>query len=974
MLPGRDGELRELLGAAATALAGGRGFTALLCGEAGIGKSRLAAEFADRLGIPVAWAACPQDGGAPPYWPWAQVLDRLGRSDALTAPDGAAPAAARFQMFDAVAAALRASAPVLIVLDDLHWADRPSLLLLEAIRAHLGAAPVLVLGTYRDTEPEAGAVAAIAAERRLALRGLTAGELAPAIADATGETITPEVAATLRERTGGNPFFAAELVRLLRAEGDLAGVPSGVRAVLDRRLDRLPQRTEAMLRAAAVLDAGTTTGLDPALLAGVAGEPATQLGAVAAPAVAARLLRGDGGRSRFPHALVAETLVARTPPAQRLALHRRAARALIDPAGVARHLLAAARLSGDPGEAERAAAAAGLAADAALAGTAYEDAVGWLTAALAIGGPARGQLLCALGEAALAAGDRAGATAAFAEAAVLAAKEGDAELLATAALGAAGGAAGFEIDMADPDRCTLLEAALLDLPAADSRLRCLVTARLSVALSFTGAEPRRRELAAAAVTMARRLAEPRTLAAALAARCDALAGPDHVDARRAMAAEIVERAGAAEDRTAELLGRRLQLVALAEAGEWPGVDREIEAYARAVERLRRPDLAWYVPLWRGSRAAMRGEPAPVAELEAAVRRSGSSNARLLQLTQALVLGVTAGRAADVLATFDRFLDLSGYDPDAGYCTLAMLRALDGETQEAARLLAAYLDVRTPSTRDSEWLPELVQAAMTAAVLGDETAAARIYPMLAPYAGIFAVEGILAGTWGSVDAHLGRLAQLLGQRDTGARHFAAAGALDSAAGSALARRTAGWARTVRPAAAGVGTFTRTGEVWTVEFAGRGAQLRDSKGLRDLAVLLAAPGREVAVHELAGAAVHTGSFELADRTAIDAYRRRLRDLEDEVADAEETNDLARGERARAERDALIAELAAVTGLGGRPREAGSVTERLRKAVGNRIRAAIGRVEQVHPELGRHLRVSVRTGTFCRYAPEHEVRWTP
>jgi hypothetical protein len=86
----------------------------------------------------------------------------------------------------------------------------------------------------------------------------------------------------------------------------------------------------------------------------------------------------------------------------------------------------------------------------------------------------------------------------------------------------------------------------------------------------------------------------------------------------------------------------------------------------------------------------------------------------------------------------------------------------------------------------------------------------------------------------------------------------------------------------------------------------------------------------------------------------------------------HDLVRAERAAAERDALVDELAAVTGLGGRARRAGSDTERMRKAVGNRIRQALARVEAVHPELGRHLRLSVRTGTFCRYEPDAEVRW--
>jgi predicted ATPase len=253
--------------------------TALVCSDAGIGKTRLAAEVAERLaaeGVTVAWAACRQDGGAPPYWPWAQLLSRLGRRDALETDDAGAPDLACFALFEAVAAALGEAAPVLLVLDDLHWADLPSLRLLDALGAHVGAAPVLVLGTYRDTEPGAAALTGIAADRRLVLRGLAAADLGGALAEATGETVAPETVAALHRRTGGNPFFAAEVVRLRRAEGPAAAaaVPVSVRAVLDRRIDRLPPGAETVLRAAAVLDPATTAGVDTVLLAGgVRGRP-----------------------------------------------------------------------------------------------------------------------------------------------------------------------------------------------------------------------------------------------------------------------------------------------------------------------------------------------------------------------------------------------------------------------------------------------------------------------------------------------------------------------------------------------------------------------------------------------------------------------------------------------------------------------------------------------------------------------------
>ncbi|GEL25285.1 hypothetical protein PSU4_42390 [Pseudonocardia sulfidoxydans NBRC 16205] len=542
------------------------------------------------------------------------------------------------------------------------------------------------------------------------------------------------------------------------------------------------------------------------------------------------------------------------------------------------------------------------------------------------------------------------------------------DLLATAALGRTGGATGFEVDLVDPDRVALLDEALAALPAADSVLRATVTARLSVALSFTAGAGRRARLAEEAVGSARRVGEVRALAGALAAWCDAAAGPEHVGARRAAATEIVDTARDAGDRAAELLGRRLRLVASAEAGDWPAVDTEIDVYARVADSVRRPDLAWPVPLWRGTRAAMRGdvaaEAAHAAELRRLVALSSSPNAGLLRMTQDFVRDANAGRA---FGSVDLFLEQVPESVAAAACTIAFLHALSGDATAARPALHRYLEQRT-SVRDSEWLPEVVQAAQTAVLIGDRVAARTVRKLLEPFAGLFAIEGILAGTWGCVDGHLGRLAALLGDDAAAREHLAVAVGLDGAAGAALGERTRRWAGAApAPASGADATFRRCGEIWTVGWQGREVRLRDSKGMRDLAVLLARPGREVTVHELTGARVAAPAVEVADRTAIAAYRSRLRELAAEIDDAG-----PRGARAAAERDALLAELGAVTGLGGRPRTAGSDVERMRKAVGNRIRQALARIDAADPDLGRHLAVSVRTGTSCRYAPDRDVHW--
>jgi hypothetical protein len=181
----------------------------------------------------------------------------------------------------------------------------------------------------------------------------------------------------------------------------------------------------------------------------------------------------------------------------------------------------------------------------------------------------------------------------------------------------------------------------------------------------------------------------------------------------------------------------------------------------------------------------------------------------------------------------------------------------------------------------------------------------------------------------------------------------------------------------PAAAG--RLQRSGQVWLVEWRGRHSTVPDSKGIRDLAVLLAHPGQPVTALELveaAGgppAAAAGGSLgPVLDATARNAYKQRLADLEDELNEAEGNADLGQLERLRAERSMLAAELAGALGLGGRARFAGDPAERARKAVTMRIRAAIAAVAEQDDALARHLRNAVRTGRLCSYQPEETVSW--
>ena len=409
----------------------------------------------------------------------------------------------------------------------------------------------------------------------------------------------------------------------------------------------------------------------------------------------------------------------------------------------------------------------------------------------------------------------------------------------------------------------------------------------------------RLELAAEAVRRARDAGDDATLAACLAALCDAIADPDDCAERRDRATEIIDIAGRLRDPVLGLLGRRLRLVALLEAGAIADWEADALAYQTAAEALRHPLYAWYVPLWRGMRAL---------------------------------------------------------------------------------------------ARDSEWLPVVAQVAETLALIGsaDPHPAARwAYDALAPYAGLFVVEGIGAAVRGPVHRHLALLADVLGDREAAAAHRTEAVAQARALGAtALVARIEREARPSPAAgdrpeqAAGDGgpdqVFRRDGEVWTIGYGGRQVRLRDSKGLRDLHALLTRAGTAVAALDLASAApgrvpAAPDTGEVIDTQARSAYRQRLRELEEEATEADAAADIGRSARVAAERDALVEALTQAYGLGGRVRRAGSDAERARTAVTARIKDAIRRIGEAHPDLGRHLARSVRTGTFCVYDPDQPARWS-
>jgi class 3 adenylate cyclase len=370
---GRERELDRLRKAFDEALSG-RGSMVMLVGEPGIGKTRAAQEletYARMRGAQVLWGRAHESSGAPAYWPWMQVGNSFASSNDLTLliPDMqnkgpelvrlfpwlrqglnvaepeqlADPEAAQFRFFDAYATFVRAMsnrAPLLIALDDLHWADKTSLLLLEYVARELARMRVLIVCTYRDTDlsrthPLSEALAVLNREagfQRVVLRGLTREEVADYIRAVANLTPKPELADRIFEETEGNPFFLSEVVNLLTQEGKLTesvsdiAVPDGVREALGRRLDRISEEANELLQVAAVV--GREFAYDMLTLLGERDEDA--LLHLIEEALEARVIEemGQAGRYRFTHALMQETLLDELSTTRRVRIHGQVGEAL----------------------------------------------------------------------------------------------------------------------------------------------------------------------------------------------------------------------------------------------------------------------------------------------------------------------------------------------------------------------------------------------------------------------------------------------------------------------------------------------------------------------------------------------------------------------------------------------------------------------------------------------------------------------
>lgn len=815
---GRDAVLDTLRGALARALEG-NGRAVAIVGEAGIGKTRTVEELAREArgrGALVLAARCPETSAAPAFWPWTQILRALLAGDETRAtlphelrvlvpelggandsePD-------RFRLFDAMTTRLAAAAgsrPLLVWIDDLQWADVASLQLALWLTRELRGLRVLFVATIRDAAEHSPALAGALADLarldhalRVDLDGLGAAEVARYLEHAVGG-VPPEAVDALLTRTDGNPFFLRELVRLGASEGTDAdrlaawteSVPPGARAVVLRRAETLAPRSRAVLDVAAVI--GREFALP--LLAASAEQSREEILTALDEAGAARLIAAVPGalaRQRFAHALVCDALYESIPSAERSKIHERVARALeqLAPdrdepawAELAHHFHAAA-MRGCAAPAVRYAV---LAARHAHARSAYEEAAAQYERALAARELAGDEpldrpldLLLALGDEQLRAGDVAQTSATHLRAADLARALGDTDAFVRAALGFAGSA--LWGNRSDPATPALLEEAVALLGNGSPARRAQLLSRLVVIRSYQGELAAEYEHTEKALALARETRDLEALSEALHARHYVLQGVDHLDERAVLAPEILE--------IGRELGHADRTFAIREAiasdalihGDRGGFESAVDDALRTARNSHHPAFLWLATGAAASRALLEGRMADaergVAECASWGQRARNPGAIALGLGHGFALKREQGRLAELRPLFDAIGDRFDWIGAWPRVVRAVLLAEIGD-RDAARAAYEPLAEREFRTlpRRADWLMAVCDAAFVCSVVGDAPRAALLDALLAPYDALHAVfpgpllyagpvsrfRGLLARTLGDDDAAVAKLEQ------------------------------------------------------------------------------------------------------------------------------------------------------------------------------------------------------------------------
>jgi class 3 adenylate cyclase/tetratricopeptide (TPR) repeat protein len=850
--------LSELWGEAC----GGSLRLALISGEAGVGKTRLSTHLALQAhgeGRTVLYGRCDEDLGVP-YQPWAQALghfvkeaprpvldahvERYGgdlarlvpalgdRVPELASPRESDPETERYLLYAAAAGLLEGAGeqePLLLILDDLQWADGPTLSLLRHVVTSGASMAVMVVGTYRDSDlsrdhPLTALLADLHREQggeRLKLTGLETGDVVALMEALAGQELDEDGRALAQEitrETAGNPFFAGELLRHLAESGvtvqedggrwqlvgDVAelGLPQSVREVVGRRVDRLGSDARTALSAAAVI--GRDFEID--LLLAVVEFPEARLLDLLEEAVAASLLQEMGeraGRFTFTHALVEHTLYEDLGRTRRARLHHRVAEALEEQCGdepgerlgeLAAHW-AAAVVSVDTAKALH---YARLAAERALEQLAPDEAVRWYRQALELHAQAssgdrceRCELLIGLGEAQRQTGNPEFRQTLL-DAAQLAQELSDTDRLCRAVLANSRGWIS-QFGAVDSERVRALEAAAPALPDGDPR-RAQVLALLALELHYGGEPARCRRLAAEAIEIARAAGDPAALAQTLAHACRAIEVPDTLQERQRLNDELVELTQRSDDPKLSLGAAAGRVLVGMEAGDRSQVESGLTTVRALAASVPEPHIAWTRLLEESTFALMQGDLQAseqwATQAYEAGTASGQPDAVMIFGAQLSSVRSWQGRLGELVEQIAQFAG----EPDSiqAWRASAALTLVESGREDEARELALAEDFQSVPW-DQTWSTAMVLWALACSRLRVVDRAGELYELLAPYSGQLAASDTYV--LGSIAWALGTLATTLERYEEAERHFAAAAEIETRLGTALllARTHVGWAR-------------------------------------------------------------------------------------------------------------------------------------------------------------------------------------
>jgi transcriptional regulator with XRE-family HTH domain/tetratricopeptide (TPR) repeat protein len=731
-----------------------------------------------------------------------EPAQRIGAS---AAEPLAAAEAERFRLFESLDTWIQRMGvrhPVLLVLDDLQWADLPSLLLLSHLMQARRSTPLLAVAMYRDIEPERSELSAVLYSlardvdcRRLTLRGLERDAVTALLEAAVGRVFGEReslMARELERDTAGNPFFLLEMARHLSDLGAFdregvqlgetpAEIPESVRDMVRWRLRRVSDGCAEVLEIASVIG----ERFDAALVSSAASsEDAASVDLLDEAARAGLIVETDDEPDcwRFSHSLSRRVTAARLSRGRRARLHQRIGETLesrfgVSPAELAHHFGAAASI----GSAGKAVRYERLAGERALGEVAAEVAVGHLRKALQLldrFGPRDQALRCELLLELAGAHDRAGEYASrderFAEAADAARRLGNGDLFLRAALGY-GGILPATVSP-DPRAEALLEEALERLGEEDSAARATLLARLAHWLHNERPYPERLGLSDRSVAMARGTGNRRTLATVLVHRGWALDGPDDVGDALGVASEILGIGAELRDPELRLEGLRIRLAAQFEKGEHPAAVHTALAMKELAEVVRHPEFIRLAAMWDVTLANMEGRFADAKELAdelgRQLQRIGHSQAQIIPVVQTFPWWMLQGRSLKHISTLE---ELSAYEPAniAWPAIMAWCLAEEGALDRAADLLRQTEPAAAAKAdKNYQWWAVIVGFSGAVDLVGDRQWAEVLYDLAAPYAGHNCTLG-MATFLGAADHWLGVLAGVAGRFTEATEHLEAA---------------------------------------------------------------------------------------------------------------------------------------------------------------------------------------------------------